>query len=229
MLDDNWDLIRGPVATEIEVINATSQINVLDGLVKFLLAHNGPDGTGKPPMPDEAALCNLHHAGTVFLLDEPGRYRNIRVDVRDKDNNIIHEPPEWQDVPRLMRFFFRQLSSVWNAGDHLDNAAYALWMINWVHPFRNGNGRTARAFCYAVLCLKIGVELPGAVTVIDLIMHNRPQYYAALRAADTTFKENGIPDLQPMKQFIGQLLQMQIASAQQQAGQAMEHPDTPAS
>lgn len=52
MLDDNWETINGPIAHRIEIWNARSQINVVNCLVEFLLAHTGPMGSGGPPMPD---------------------------------------------------------------------------------------------------------------------------------------------------------------------------------
>jgi Fic family protein len=155
MFDTNWEMINGPDAHSIEVMNAANQSNVLDGLLTFLMAHKGPNRNSNPPMPDEAALCELHRAGTLFLLAEPGVYRNIEVIVADAAGKTRHQPPPWPYVGGFMQHFFRDLSCVWTSGDALDVAAYALWRINWVHPFRNGNGRTARAFSYACLCLKL--------------------------------------------------------------------------
>lgn len=212
MLDDNWETINGPIAHQIEVINAANQINVLDGLITFLLAHRGPNGDGHPPMPDEKALFLLHNAGTLFLLVEPGCYRNLEVEVRDGKGVVVHRPPPWQHVLGNMQLFFRNLSSIWRSGDALDAASFALWGINWVHPFRNGNGRTARAFSYACLSLHLGVALPGTTTVIDQIMTNRDRYQAALREADDSFAKTRKPNLGAMKVFLYDLLQVQMRS-----------------
>ena len=212
VIDDNWELINGPIANQIEIINAANQTNLLDAFILFMLAHRGPGGTGNPPMPDEASLKELHRTGTVFLLMQSGEYRNIEVHVNDSSGAIIHQPPPWQLVPGVMQNFFRELSSIWTSGDALDAAAYSLWRINWIHPFRNGNGRTARAFCYACLCTKLGVMLPGRITVIDQIMANRPEYQRVLKVADDSYNQNRIPDLSPMKIFLNDLLQKQIAS-----------------
>ncbi|WP_421912707.1 Fic family protein [Mesorhizobium sp.] len=164
-------------------------------------------------MPDEPALKQLHRSGTMFLLARPGEYRNHEVQVGDHDGNVRHQPPPWQLVPGLMQTFFRQLSSLWASGDALDISAYCLWKINWVHPFRNGNGRTARAFAYSCLSLKLGGVLPGTITIIDLIMSNRKAYEDALKVADDSFAvAPHHPDLRPMKAFLDSLLQQQIAS-----------------
>lgn len=169
-------------------------------------------GNGNPPMPDQSSLLTLHSSGTLFLLVNPRTYRDIEVHISNKNGQVVHEPPRWQAVPGLMQSFFRHLSSCWTTGDALDVASYALWAINWIHPFRNGNGRTARAFSYACLCLKLGVLLPGAPTVIDQIMLDRVRYEHALRVADGAFTASGMPDLAPMKAFLSDLLAKQIAS-----------------
>jgi hypothetical protein len=212
MKDANWELIGGPVAEHIEFLNYTNQINVLEGLIYFLLSHRGPLGNGNPPMPDEAMLCHLHHAGTLFLLADPGQYRNMEVQV-EKGDEVVHVPPKWPHVKGAMQNFFRELSSVWSSGDALDVAAYALWRVNWIHPFRNGNGRTARAFSYACLSLKLRAVLPGRTTVIDEIMLDRERYELCLRAADEEWDKNRVPNLAPMKEFLDSLLQKQIDSA----------------
>ena len=62
--------------------------------------------------------------------------------------------------------------------------AYALWRLNWIHPFIEGNGRTARAACYLLICLRQGSLLPGKRIVPERIRENREPYYEALRVAD---------------------------------------------
>jgi Fic family protein len=217
MSGNDWELIQGPVAQEIELLNYASQMNVVAGLVKSLLAQQSSSGGGMAPMPDEAALCQLHHAATLFLVVEPGCYRTSDVNVA-KAGTITYQPPPWQDVKDHMQRFFLELASIWMKDDALDVAAYALWRIGWVHPFKDGNGRTANAFSYACLCLKLGALLPGRETVIDQIMADSARYEGALRAADQGLSSpNGKPDLRVMKQFLDNLLLRQIKNAEAEA------------
>ncbi len=103
-----------------------------------------------------------------------------------------HIPPHFKEVPNLMDRFFSVVHENWEILDHpteiLDHPtmlpAYALWRLNWIHPFVEGNGRTARAACYYLLCLKHGQLLPGKKIVPELIREDRKPYYEALRAAD---------------------------------------------
>ena len=68
-------------------------------------------------------------------------------------------------------------------------AAYGLWRMNWIHPFVEGNGRTARAVCYFLLCGRIGSLLRGQKTLPERIRENRQGYVEALRAADRAWDD----------------------------------------
>ena len=83
--------------------------------------------------------------------------------------------------------------------------AYALWRLNWIHPFVEGNGRTARAACYYLICLKTGMLLPGKKIVPERIRENRTPYYAALRAADQHW-DQGHFNVADLSTYLGSLL-----------------------
>lgn len=213
MYDANWDLVDGETAHQIEVLNHSNQVNVIEALVRLLL-HNAPaqPGAGCGQFPNETAFKELHRAGTLFLLEKPGEYREEEVHVGTPDGTIVHQPPPYVEVPPRMIQFFQWLGLRWGHMDAVYLAALCLWMINWVHPFKNGNGRTARGFAYACLSLKLGFVLPGSPTVIELIMLDREGYQTALKVADVAFEANGEPDLGAMIAFIGKLLFQQLNS-----------------
>ena len=52
--------------------------------------------------------------------------------------------------------FVNLINLYWESGDTVRLSAEVLWRLNFIHPFINGNGRTARAACYFVLCVKCG-------------------------------------------------------------------------
>ena len=215
MLDSNWELINGPPAHHIEQLNAANTINVLEALVTYLIHFNQPNAL--PWAPNEMALRELHRCGTLFLLEKPGEYRDVPVQVANaQTGHVVYQASPSGDVPKLMAEFFEELTTIWRGGDALDAAAFALWRINWVHPFKNGNGRTACAFCYACLNARLGVILPGTTTVIDQVMLTRTDYEAAIRAADQAAAANpAARDLAQMKDYLNRLLQIQIDSIPQ--------------
>ena len=94
----------------------------------------------------------------------------------------------------------------WDAWNAETLAAYVLWRINYIHPFVNGNGRTARAVCYFVICGKSGGLLPGPVTVPEILRTEpvRAQYDEALRQAD-----EGNP--QPLIEVVREAIDKQLA------------------
>lgn len=213
MFDWNWDLINGPQAHEIEILNYANQVNVIEALFHYVTAlHPYLEGVGFAGGPNTNALKALHHAGTLFLLERPGEFREANVHVAKANGEVVHQPPEWTSVAQAMADFDQDLHRMWQEATPVQIAAFALWKINWVHPFKNGNGRSARAFAYACLCLKYGFMLPGQKTVIDLIMLNKPEYEAALGHADKSFAAAGSADLQPMEHLVERLLIEQFQS-----------------
>jgi Fic family protein len=214
VFDKNWDLIDDDAtAHAIEVLNYASQVNVIEALFRYAMHKGGVDENGGCKHRPLAAACReLHRTGTLFLLAVPGEYRDVPVDVVTDAGVVVYAPPPHEEVEEHMGTFFDDLGEMWGKSNPIEIAAFCLWRLNWIHPFKNGNGRTARAYTYACLCLKYGMMLPGAPTVIDLIMSNRPQYEAALRAGDLSFAEAGTADLTAMKSYLESLLVQQLSS-----------------
>lgn len=212
MFDSNWDLINGQDAHAIEVLNQSSVANVIEALVRYLQHHDPSPGHACELCPNQEILKELHRTGTLLLLRFPGSYRTCDVQVRRRDGQIFY-PPAHADVPAQMEAFERDLHARWGLADPVEIAAFALWRINWVHPFKNGNGRTARAFAYACICLKFGAMLPGTSTMIDLITRSREAFEDALAHADASFAHTGAADLLPLRAYLDGLLREQLLSA----------------
>jgi len=81
--------------------------------------------------------------------------------------------------------------------------------LNWIHPFIEGNGRTARATCYYLLCVRSGALLPGRRILPERIRDNRDGYEAALKAADRAW-EDGHLDFTEMEDYLAKLLIAQL-------------------
>lgn len=212
MYDSNWELIEGDVAHAIEVLNYSNQVNVIEAFVRFVIYHHGSDESGCKMHPDVHALREFHRTATLFLLSRPGQFRTEAVVVADQNDNVIHSPPPADEVEAKFSEFQDQLAQGWANLSALEAGAFTLWMINWVHPFKNGNGRTARAFAYACICLKLGFVLPGSSTIIELIMRDRSEYQTALKTADIAYETTGSPDVSEMTAMLERLLIEQLSS-----------------
>lgn len=108
--------------------------------------------------------------------------------------------------------FVNSVNRSWEETDAVVLAAYVLWRLNWVHPFINGNGRTARAACYFVLCLKAKQWLPGTTILPELIRRERVRYELGLQHADASFKANAL-DLSPLHALLQELVNEQLNGA----------------
>jgi len=215
--DDNWELIRGEDAHEIEVLNQLAVLNQIEALVLFSLHHYRSDKHGCECHLTESALKELHRTATFMLLKQPGEYRAGPVTLELENGEIVYRPPPAAEIHDHLERFFAQLSERWEGYSAVEAAAFTLWFINWVHPFKNGNGRSARAFCYASLSMRAGYVLPGTRTVLELITdpENEVEYQRALRVADAGYQAGGEPDLKALNGLLERLLIQQLESAEE--------------
>ena len=106
--------------------------------------------------------------------------------------------------------FVDEVNRHWHDADPVYLAAFVLWKLNAIHPFINGNGRTARVAAYLVLCLKAEQWLPGDTLLPELIRRNRPEYVEALKAADASLEGGGSLDLTKLHGLLTRLLEEQL-------------------
>jgi Fic family protein len=108
---------------------------------------------------DEAVLRSMH----FMLLDHdltktPGRYRTNEIFVRDDKRGVhVYEGPDGGLVPELMRALSQSLA-IPSPDDPLVRGAMAHLNLVMIHPFRDGNGRMARALQTMVLAQDQVVE-----------------------------------------------------------------------
>jgi Fic family protein len=122
---------------------------------------------------------------------------------------FLKSPPRFKDVPHLMDQFVSFIHENWFSLSSTQLAAYGLWRLNWMHPFIEGNGRTARASCYYLLCTREGRLLPGRKIVPERIRKSRAPYFQALRAADRAW-DQGQLDISEMENYLAALLRAQF-------------------
>jgi Fic family protein len=159
------------------------------------------------PLLSQHIIKAFNFQAITCLHISPGEYRPCPVKVGD------HTPPDYYRVPALMDDFVNVVNRKWDQIDPVVLATYVLWRLNNIHPFINGNGRTARAACYYVLCLKAGGLLPGQTILPELIRQNYAEHVVALQHAHVTFAATGEPDLAPLHAIITRLIDEQMASA----------------
>lgn len=154
---------------------------------------------------DKYMLWSLNAAAVANIAQFGGRFREQPIYVGN------HLPPHFKEVPHLVDQFISVIHEIWTIETHPTVLpAYALWRLNWIHPFIEGNGRTARAACYLLICLRQGMLLPGKKIVAERIRENRQPYYEALQAADRHWAE-GHFNVDDLAQYLETLLVAQLS------------------
>ncbi len=154
---------------------------------------------------DKYTLWALNAAAVSNIAQFGGRFREQPIYVGN------HIPPHFDKVPDLVDQLLSVVHENWDVVDHPTVLpAYVLWRLNWIHPFIEGNGRTARAACYHLICLRHGALLPGKKTVPERIREDRQPYYAALKEGDQHWA-NGQFNVNALAEYLAGLLLAQLS------------------
>jgi len=175
-----------------------------------------------------STLIELNRLAVVGLVITPGAFRSSPIVIEHSK----HAPPPYEDVPGYVDDLCDYVATNWDASYATHLAAYVLWRLNWIHPFEDGNGRTARAASYLVLSVKLGYKLPGSQTIPEFIAKDKQPYYNALESADASWKKGAL-DLREMEDLLKGCLAAQLVDVVEQAssrvvavgGEAQRVPD----
>ncbi len=133
-------------------------------------------------------LLEVHKIVTKDTLDNPkdeGVFRNRQVIVGNTiTGEVVFMPPPTVQVPKLVDDFLKWFNS--QGIDEIDpiiEAGITHYEIVRIHPFIDGNGRTARVMATIVL-FKRGFDVKRFFALDDYYDHDRRAYYEALRAVD---------------------------------------------
>lgn len=152
---------------------------------------------------DKYLLWSLNATAVANISQFGGRFREEPVYLRD------HKPPHFSRVPHLMDQFISTVHENWFVWSTTELAAYVLWRLNWIHPFIEGNGRTARAACYYIICARAGGLPGGKIILPEGIRRERRPYYEALSEADRAW-DNGELQFPKMESYLARLLDEQV-------------------
>jgi len=187
-----------PVYQTLEVENGSRQYDFMRSLIEAAMATN--------------RILLSHHIIKMFnfhaiacLHTNAGEYRPCQVTVG------AHTPPNHWQIVALMDDFVNDVNKNWNNTDPVYLAAYVYWKINYIHPFINGNGRTARVASFYVLCLKLGGFMQGNPALPALLKREKAACCVALQKAHDAFNA-GAPDIADLHGIFTNLINEQIAS-----------------
>lgn len=145
----------------------------------------------------EELLLTIHQLMTEKTLDNPedaGRFRtNDKVVVADMvEGDIIYTPPSFQEIPE----FVESLCNFFNNDNPrtfihpIIRGIIVHFMLAFMHPFVDGNGRTARALFYWYM-LKEGYKLTEYMSISRVIAKSKTNYEKAFRYVENDGNDMG--------------------------------------
>lgn len=158
--------------------------------IRFVTEHKTEDLTPE-------LLLHIHALMTEKTLDnkeDAGRYRTHN-DVVVEDgitHEIVHTPPSFEVIPSfvedLCRFFNETEAPVFI--HPIIRGIIIHFMVAYVHPFVDGNGRTARAVFYWYM-LRRGYWLTEYLSISRVISKSKKAYEKAYLYAETDENDMG--------------------------------------
>ncbi len=140
-------------------------------------------------------LLKLHRVAIENINDEkysPGQLR-IETDdvvVADHEGNIVYTPPSAGQLPDALEKLFEFINLPHETAEDekylhpLVKACVIHFMIGYLHPFKDGNGRTARALFYWYM-LKCGYTAFRYISISKLLKNAPAKYVRAYLYSET--------------------------------------------
>ncbi|MGB3458407.1 MAG: Fic family protein [Halobacteriota archaeon] len=148
---------------------------------------------------------------------EPGKYRSIQnYVVNSLTGTIIYTPPQPSKVPRLMQEFVDWLNKDSDISPVLI-AGISQYQFVDIHPFLDGNGRTARVLCS--LCLyQNGYDFKRLFSISEYYDKNRRKYYDAIQSV----RENNRRDMTGWLEYFTDGLRSQLVEVKTKGVKAIK-------
>jgi Fic family protein len=131
---------------------------------------------------DASALRSMHFMMLSHdLTKRPGQYRERDIYVHDdRTEQVVYAGPDPALVPELVEELIADLAAPGHT-EPIVLAAMAHLNLVMIHPFRDGNGRMARALQTLVLATK-GIGEPEFASIEEWLGANTDDYYRVLAA-----------------------------------------------
>ena len=138
---------------------------------------------GKDDPVSEGIIREVHKILVKGVRGEnanPGNYRKIQnYVVNSRTREVVYTPPAPLEVLHLMREFTEWINKAEDASPILV-AGIAQFQFVHIHPFIDGNGRTARLLSTLIL-YKTGYDFKRLFTISEYYDKDRSSYYQAIQ------------------------------------------------
>ncbi len=145
--------------------------------MKYIVQHKSEDLTPENLLYIHKLITN----NTLEDLEDEGKFReNNDVHVVNHSNSeIVHTPPLESELEKLINDLCIFFNTDTEEFIHpIIKGCIIHFMIGWIHPFTDGNGRTARAIFYWYM-LKKGYWLTEYLSISRIIKDTKSQYEKA--------------------------------------------------
>ena len=173
----NGKPVWGPPKDIKEVQNAWHAYNEMPRYVPWSVEH----------------LLQAHAHLTTELIGESGQFRTVGVAVVSSEGTLLHRGAPTAQVPALVDQLLDWGKT--SVAHPLIKSSAVHYLLEYIHPFRDGNGRIGRL--WQSLILSQWNPLFAWMPVETLVHHNQALYYKALQDSHT-----GAVDCRPFISFM---------------------------
>ena len=158
-------------------------------------------------------LKKVHGVMTYLTVDESGEFRKGNEGVFDENGNCIHVCPPPERVDGLMDQLFKWMQDNNGIVHPLILSSVFHYEFVFIHPFKDGNGRTARL--WQNVLLSNWEEIFEYVPIETQIKKYQEEYYTSI--ANCYYKGNSTEFIEFMLKVIDETLEDLINSTSMQA------------
>ncbi len=177
-------LDTGEVVAVLEGEEISARDRDIQEVLNYRNVLNYIDRKGKREI-GEKDLLEIHRltVDKVLSNERAGHYRQTQVVVKNsKTGEVSFKPPEAGQVKSLVSDFLDWL----NGSEAVDihpvlKAGITHYVLAFIHPFVDGNGRTSRAFATLVL-FREGYDIKKFFSIEEYFDRNAKRYYETLQS-----------------------------------------------
>lgn len=206
-----------------EIINYRKVVDYLDELVALHQAKLPLPGEKITPeekmaqehtpfVYTEEILKRIHQLTVERILppSQGGVYRQVQVVLENsRTGEVVFRPPPFVEVPFLIKDFLLWLNQGSSKTHPVLKAGIAHYTLVAIHPFVEGNGRTARAFSTLILMVE-GYNIKGLFALEEYFDRHAREYYQSLQQVSSQKEPISQKNLTVWLEFFTQALQAQL-------------------
>jgi Fic family protein len=179
--------------------------------VEFIANHIGPN---KPYILAAETILEIHKVvvGGILPPDQVGQFRTKQVVVKNiQTGEISFSPPPAAEVPYLIEDLLNWINDHSSKELHpILKVAIVQFELARIHPFMDGNGRTARAVANLILYLE-GYDMKKFCSIEEYFDMDPLKYYVTLQAvSNQKVMENNDRDITPWLEYFVQGFAMEL-------------------